>query len=301
MDNELKIIKQAKAFIRKVKFRIDYSDIEILNEEAGNDFIASVISNGCPAMIARGGATELRCIGEYLRGAHFSDKIRNEISTLSGVFPTDEDTLDHFCEYYIDCMKRADLLSLWGVGAEAAVVHKFCETASFTELHAIEPYYFDNPWSLQLRGKKILVVHPFSESISAQYEKRHLIWDKREVLPSFKKFICLKAVQSIAGQETKFGTWFEALDYMKKEIDSIDYDIAIIGAGAYGLPLAAHCKQMGKISIQMAGATQILFGIKGKRWDRHPVISKMYNDAWVRPLMTETPELSKKVEGGSYW
>ena len=37
----------------------------------------------------------------------------------------------------------------------------------------------------------------------------------------------------------------------------------------------------------MSGATQLLFGIKGKRWDDHPVISKLYNPAWVRPDETE--------------
>ena len=49
----------------------------------------------------------------------------------------------------------------------------------------------------------------------------------------------------------------------------------------------------------MSGATQLLFGIKGKRWDDHPIISKLYNDAWVRP--EETLAHKEKVEGGSYW
>ena len=46
---------------------------------------------------------------------------------------------------------------------------------------------------------------------------------------------------------------------------------------------------------------QLLFGIKGKRWDDHPVISKLYNPAWVRPDETEGISNKEKVEGGSYW
>ena len=33
----------------------------------------------------------------------------------------------------------------------------------------------------------------------------------------------------------------------------------------------------------------------------HPVISKLYNDAWVRPDETEGITHKEKVEGGSYW
>ena len=65
--------------------------------------------------------------------------------------------------------------------------------------------------------------------------------------------------------------------------------------------LAAHARDTGHAAIQMSGATQLLFGIKGKRWDDHPVISKLYNPAWVRPDETEGISNKEKVEGGSYW
>ena len=85
------------------------------------------------------------------------------------------------------------------------------------------------------------------------------------------------------------------------EISKYDFDIAIIGAGAYSLPLAAYVKQLGKIAVQMSGSTQILFGIKGKRWEQIPEISKFFNENWIRPSEDETPKGSTKVEGGSYW
>ena len=120
-------------------------------------------------------------------------------------------------------------------------------------------------------------------------------------MPQFASVEYVKAIQSNAGGTTKYPNWFAALDNMKSEISKANFDIAIIGAGAYGLPLAAYVKTMGKQAVQMSGATQVLFGIKGKRWDTHPVISKFYNEAWVRPLKIETPPEIKKVEGGSYW
>lgn len=77
----------------------------------------------------------------------------------------------------------------------------------------------------------------------------------------------IPAVQSLGGENNGFTTWFEALDWMKQEITSKSFDICIIGCGAYGFHLAAHVKRIGKQAIHMGGATQLLFGIKGNRWE----------------------------------
>lgn len=300
MDNDKTIVKKIKQKIKDMKFRSDYKDLTIMSDKDGNNWISDRLDTDTPFLVARGGATEMRCIGEYLKTGTFSEKIKEEIKTLSGVFSNDDDSLKKFCELYIECMGHADLIALWGVGAESQVVHKYCQNSELTELHAIEPYYFDNPWSSHLEGKKLLVIHPFIETIKHQFSYRSQILEKGG-LPNKLDLLTIKAVQTSAGVDSDFLSWFEALDSMKKQIDKIDFDIAIVGAGAYGLPLAAYCKQKGSQAIQMSGATQILFGIKGKRWDRHPFISNLYNDYWVRPALDETPLNKEKVEGGSYW
>lgn len=301
MDNDNKVIRLMKQKYKAVKFKFDYRGINIVNEDDGNLQIRKLVSDSDPAMIARCGATEMRCIDEYLSTGTFSKKIKKEISELSGVFPATDDVLKKFCEFYMECVSQSDILALWGVGAEHQVVKERCTNTVFTKLTALEPYYFENPWSVALKDKKVLVVHPFNASIKQQYENRAKLFDNPAVFPDFRSIICVKAVQSIAGQKTEFDTWFDALDYMKNQIKQVDFDVAIIGAGAYGLPLAAYVKSLGKISVQMSGATQILFGIKGKRWEQIPEISKFFNEYWIRPSDEETPEQSKKVEGGSYW
>lgn len=304
MDNDLKIVKKVKSVVKSMKFKINYRDIDIMSESEGNELIAEMLNDSSPFMVARGGATEMRCIAEYLANGGetvFSEKIRREITELSGVFPNDDLNLRKFCEFYIEEMSKADLISLWGVGAESKVVHKKCLDSKFTKLHALEPYYFNNPWSRMLKGKKVLVIHPFTESIVRQYGRHENLYDNKLVLPKFKNLSVVTAVQSIAGQKTEFDNWFRALDYMKEQIEKCDFEVAIVGAGAYGLPLAAYCKTIGKQAIQMSGATQILFGIKGKRWDFNPVISKFYNEYWKRPSEIEVPKDKEKVEGGSYW
>lgn len=149
-------------------------------------------------------------------------------------------------------------------------------------------------------GKKVLVVHPFEKSIRNQYEKRKQIWRDENILPDFD-LITIRAEQTIMGQPSKYATWFEALEAMKLKMSDTDFDIALIGAGAYGMPLAAHAKSIGKQAVHLAGWTQILFGIKGKRWVDMPNVAKYMNEHWTRPLPEEVPQGFKKVESGCYW
>ena len=146
----------------------------------------------------------------------------------------------------------------------------------------------------------MLIIHPFEESIKSQYSKREILFADKNVLPQFE-LSTLKAVQSVAGVKTICGDWFEALDSMKEKMCKIDFDIAIIGCGAYGFNLAAHVRRSGKKVVHLGGAAQILFGIKGKKWDNHPVISRLYNECWRYPLPDEIPENYQKVEKGCCW
>lgn len=301
MDNDIKVVRVAKTIARKFKFRLNYLKYQIISPKLANEIIANAIKIGSPYMVARGGAVELRCIGEYLKSGTFTDTMREEIQTCAGVFPTNDVLLKKFCQYYLQCMEAVDLLALWGVGAEKHAVASHCSSAKFTELEALEPYYYTNPWSSALAGKRVLVVHPFVESIKNQYARRERLFEDKTILPEFKSLEVVQAVQSNAGEITKYDDWFEALNYMQNEIKEKEFDVAIIGAGAYSLPLAAYVKSIGKVAIQMSGATQILFGIKGKRWENIPEVSKLFNNYWIRPSEKETPKGNKKVEGGSYW
>ena len=79
------------------------------------------------------------------------------------------------------------------------------------------------------------------------------------------------------------------------------FDVAIVGCGSYGMPLAARIKGLGKQVIHLAGATQILFGIRGARWDARPYMQKFFNENWTRPSATERPKNADLVEGACYW
>lgn len=301
MDNDNKLKKQLVKMYRNIRLILDYSRMGLLNEQQGNECIRQFVSRDMPFMIGRFGAVEMHCVSRWMSGERCTEKERNEALYAAGIFPNDQKTIDKFCEVYSAAIKSVDILGVWEVSGEKKAIKRFCPEAKLIPSRSIEPYYYVNPWSAALKGKKVLIVHPFVESIANQIKKTNMIWPEKETLPPFQSVTYIKAVQSNAGAKTTFDNWFEALESMKCAISQADFDDAIIGAGAYGLPLASYVKTMGKQAIQMSGATQILFGIKGKRWDDHPIVSRFYNDSWVRPLKDETPPEISKVEGGSYW
>ncbi|HIX18453.1 MAG TPA: hypothetical protein H9860_09070 [Candidatus Gemmiger faecavium] len=307
MDNDAKILQKARDLYKGLRFGWRYRGVELMDAEAGNDYIAQCIRWGRPFCAGRCGATEMRCMAEYLKNQteeseHFSPKIRAEMRDLSGMFPTDDATLERFCKLYAEAAHAADLLALWDVGAEREVIKGCGPETRFAKLRALEPYYHASPWSAALAGKRVLVVHPFADTIRSQYARREQLFQNPDVLPEFASLRVVKAVQGLGGQETGYHSWFDALAAMEEEIAKEPFDVAVIGAGAYGLPLAAFCaRELNAQAVQMAGATQLLFGIRGKRWDDHPILSRLYNDAWVRPGDGEGIRNKDAVEGGSYW
>jgi hypothetical protein len=292
--------------------KIDY------HGQAASDYIKEKLSSNKPCMICRIGSNELKATLNYLdiiNNNGFLSKsikyIRNDMGPFwwdeeikifmrngAGFFPAKDTYLQRFSRLMLNDLKNIDILGSWLCGEFRLV--SFFSKAKIVRLTDLEPYYHINPWSEALEGKKVLVIHPFEETIRRQYEKHHILFNDPRVLPKFE-LKTLEAVQSIAANKTVFSNWFDALAWMCNRISGIDFDIAIIGAGAYGLSLASFVKSIGKKGVHMGGATQILFGIKGKRWDELPFFRKLYNENWVRPLPSETPDNFQIVESGCYW
>lgn len=264
----------------------------------GNDLALKGLSGTAPFMASRIGSIELNCILNFIQGHTWSPELRQQVFNNTGFFPVDDDSLKLFSTEFLNHLKNTDVLAVWR--NEDALFNWGYTTATPVHLRSVEPYYHRNPWSQILKGKKVLVIHPSEDSIKSQYKKRALLFKDPEVLPEFE-LKTIKAILSHAGNITPYKTWFEAYNYLCDQIVKADFDIAIIGAGSYGLPLASFIKQQGKKAVHMGGATQILFGIKGKRWDDHEEISKLYNEHWVRPAPHEIPANYLSVENGCYW
>ena len=281
----------------------------IYSGEPANRIFREFIESERPGFVSRIGRTELKAVSEFLNSIRkpqptFSDEWRRRMKVQAGFFtPTDAMLTRFGCET-LTMTREADIFCVYhAVRGEEILCRDYLPAESFVcNFGPMYPFYFENPWTESLAGKKVLVVHPFAKTIVKQYEKRELLFADPKVLPQFQLSV-IQAVQSSANNKCEFPDWFAALDHMNAQISEVDFDVALIGAGAYGPFLAHHCKKIGKKGIQMASGVQLLFGIKGKRWTE-PKSGQPFefiNEHWVFPSEDERPANPELVEGGCYW
>jgi hypothetical protein len=313
-----RLAKRTAPFLHK-KNRFD----QVMDREKNNgtnELISEMIKDGKPFMVGRLGSTETRfLVNESLQKTIHSDLngisktlsgdinifwkkdpvFLDNLCLLSGFFPNNVSLAEKFIKIYNQSIKNIDILGVWN--EMEYQVENIPETVKLCKIRELEPWFYDDPWSYQLKGKKVLLIHPFENSIKSQFLIKDQIYKNEKMLPDFE-LKTIKAVQTIAGQKSEFGTWFDALDFMKDQIVKTDFDIAIIGCGAYGFPLASFVKDMGKQAIHLGGVTQLLFGIKGKRWEKwehYTELRKNKGENWI--FTQDIPKDFKKIEDGCYW
>lgn len=314
-----RLAKRTKPLFRK-KNRFTETMSREKNDET-NSLISEYLKTDKPFLAGRLGSTESRMIlNQKLRREITTDaegifktlmgkvllywkkdpKFLNNLCTLSGFFPNDEKYVHEFVKTYQDSIEQLDVLGIWNEMEEYLEIP---DKTFLCKIRELEPWFYENPWSYRLKGKKVLVIHPFESDIRNQYNQRQNLYSNPNILPEFE-LKTIRAVQTIAHQKSEFDTWFDALDFMKGKISQTDFDVAIIGAGAYGLPLAAYVKDSGKQAIHLGGVTQLLFGIRGKRWEdwaHYTELRKENGKFWIYPSDENKPTGFNKIEDGCYW
>jgi hypothetical protein len=277
-----------------------------------SDIISEAIRKKNPFMLSRFGSVEIGWYVQYkLLSMSYTSRVLSFIKCKTSTWQQTGRIIDNMTfvpksinatEAFIDTMDMAipqiDLLGSW-LKLEQSVHVKLSDYAKFAYLLDIEPYYHKTPWSESLAGKKVLVIHPMVKSIEQQYNKRTMLFENRNLLPEFE----LITLQAKYFDDPVYDTWLKIYLFYLEEIYKMDFDVAIIGCGSWGMPVAAQIKKMGKIAIHLGGATQLLFGIIGTRWETlYPGFKERFvNEHWVRPMHEETPGWAKNYENNTYW
>jgi len=141
---------------------------------------------------------------------------------------------------------------------------------------------------------EICVISYFADEMKSQAKNL----DKIHNRPTPWKFSFIEAFNSIEGNKPH-NDFFETLEIMKKRIDKSTADYFLVSCGCYGILLCDYIKKIGKNSIYVGGQLQLLFGLKGARWDKREGIKKNYNKFWKYPK--RKPKNYNNVEGGCYW
>lgn len=303
------VIKQTERITKQKYVWKKYGGQEFIGIAECNKTIFEAIKNNTPFMAGRFGGYELSAAVKFeykndpFIPASKLDNAAHYLCSNAGFFPKRNEMIYHFSDIMKEATREADLIAVWFNSMEDYWIDKYRNPFSYPQmvntLRGLEPWYSDIPWTTALEGKKVLVIHPFAETIRSQFKRKDKIFPNFPYLPDFDLLV-LKAVQSIGGC-SEYTDWFEALETMYKHAMNMEFDVAIIGCGAYGFPLAAKLKRAGKVVVHMGGATQLLFGIMGERWTKNPRICELQNEYWVRPSKEERPKNAELVEGACYW
>ena len=286
--------------------RLKYGGRPISTGQAGHDLVREQIASGTAA-VGKIGESELRglvCYQKHRDSSGYCDQWDDRAQRLytnAGVFPPTSEGFSQFGQEMADCLADVDFLSVWFNPGEAEIVKQFAPNASLVDLNAIEPHLWDQPWFELAEGKRVLAISPFASTIQSQHSRLAEIWSRKPAMAPNYELHTMETPLCAALVESPFESWGAGLDAMRQRMGEIDFDIAIIGAGAWSLPLAVHAKRLGKVGVHLGGPAQLVFGILGQRWEEKPKHAKYFNEHWVRPGDTERPDTFTKIEGGCYW
>lgn len=289
--------------LREVRFKREHA---VADTKTAGRIIAETIRERRPAAIGKIGNTELRVLRRAFPdgGAlpRYPDWLREEVFLCSGVFPPEDALLTRFAEHWAEQLAEFDPLGVWYTRGEAWAVRRWGDPdARFIEISGLEPYLQRDPWSLALEGRRVLVVTPFARSVERQYARRREVWSARSpVLPEMD-LRTLPVPHGAALVPPRHSDWFDLLRDMTERLEAETFDVVLIGAGALAVPLCAHAKRMGRIGVHTGGTTQVMFGIRGGRFDAVSEIVCLMNEHWIRPAPEETPERADLVENRAYW
>lgn len=284
----------------------------------GSDYIYTEIHtallDGRGSLIGRFGSTELTTICVSIQNGNSSKLERvSMLERYSGLFPATSSTLDTWMKQYVGAVTDVNIIVAGWYASMArpewTLLDTFCPNAHRIPLRALESYYSarEHHWTRILAEQKVCVVSSFAETMKTQSMKAEHIWPQcPTLLPNaqwsfVRSFYPPRIARGKCEWPSDITSWDSAVEYLYTEVMKTGSQIVLLGCGALAMPLGARLKKAGKICIVIGGAIQILFGIKGKRWEKHGQISALFNDAWVHPNDSEIPGGANDIEGGCYW
>ena len=280
-----------------------------------NQHIINLIESNKPFSIVRLG-NESNYVFNQIYNVEYQPSYFDDVKcTLTGIYSKKKDVqvLKDFTTKHIESIKNSDCLASFAVNFNNLVPLQKIFANSFPHIElihsrSIEPFHIRQtnqiPWSRYLKGKKVLIINSFVESFQSQMKNGFKLYDDCNIFADDQEFIYYKSFQTCVGNHIH-EDWNETLNIMCNDIKDLDFDIALLGCGSYGLPMCNYIKtKLHKSAIYIGGGIQLLFGVKGERWRTHDVISKIINNCkceFIRPSQEETIPNAKKIENGCYW
>lgn len=231
----------------------------------------------------------------------------------SGVFPRTLDFVQEFSRWYADSVAQVDAAGVNQGSVSAAALTRLDPSALVLPADGIEPdrsspFEAGNDYLDSMRGKRILIVSSAARILAdrATPEVFESVWQKVQrpwFLPGSVESLEFPYIYS-SRTEAQYTDIRSLHESIVREMSQREFDIALIGAAALGVPLAAAAKRMGKVGISLGGHLQALFGAGGRRWMNDPYWQSTHmNRAWITlPAPDGIPqEFGEGPDDGAYW
>jgi len=278
--------------------------------EEDNLYIKRIIESNNPFYIGRIAGVELKLAHYVINGT--KEEYTRELEALennAGIYTKTDQSVHEYTKQLIESYDKCTLIGEWekagkvfsfnGIGQE--LIRN--RTSHIPKINAIalEPYYFADSWMPSLKGKKILIIHPFVKTIEKQIKSLSKLFPGRSWFEDCT-IICISPPNTLAGNHGG-KDWQEHYREFIETLKNVnDFDVALVAAGGYGMLISNYIFTNMKRSVMyIGGALQLFFGIIGKRWFDNKQILELVNDDWIRPLSLDKPVNSVRVEKGCYW
>jgi hypothetical protein len=267
--------------------------------------------------------TEFACYGRILKFS--TDEKKNTLmlqmlqgrpnqvmKNNAGIKITNQGTLMTYSDKYLAAFENCDIYGGWDKqghvypsvkAGQDFIEESVCPTKPLFWGFAFDVFHYIKsvPWTWALRGKRILLICAFEDSIKEKIPIREKIYGI-DLFPECS-FITLKPPQTQGNEiaqdfDVEFNNFVQRVDTLNGQ-----YDIALVACGGYGAPIVNYIYEKGTPAVYVGGVLQMYFGILGSRWLRErPDIVRLYlNEHWSRPKENEKPSNYAYVEGSCYW
>jgi hypothetical protein len=284
------------------------------------ELLREALASGSPFILPRvaGIENDVAALGAELEQAGHLPQDRAEalskglprVQRHAGVRLIGDDQVMHYARTYLAAFHAATAYFSWAPGGNVA--RHYALSFTFVETNFTQPRIdahvldiFDtvccDPWTRALRGKRLLIVSAFADTMRSQVALNVRPYPV-ELFPECT-FTFLKPPQTQGGNPGRpFGQEMEALVGRVRAVKDT-FDVALCACGGYGNPLCAAIYNMGKSAIYVGGVLQMYFGVYGARWEREtPEALSAYKHAgWVRPAPSERPAGREQIEDSCYW
>jgi len=268
---------------------------------AGPDWIGRFMDPAGPKTFGKIGTTELLALEYHYRLLASPWGWKRPARRLyfdSGVFPATSAEMKTFVRIYEEAITQLDGICLWQAGGFLREVELRLSERLNPRADRISVRELSFAFVLSLPPCRWLVVSSFVGTMKRQLPQLADIHPGYPVSPEVVRSCQFVEAPPFPWHRSPTEpTWSQQLKDLKKRVLQESFDLAVVGAGAYSLPLLAAIKSAGRKAIHLGGETQLLFGIKGRRWDA----MNLYNEHWVRPSREETPSNYLEKENGCYW